>query len=370
MRAPRRDDLADHLVRDTLTNSVRQVLLIALLIGSPYIFISWFYLQAEDAVVRWGYPPLFVVLVLYGLIMYRRPRSVVPVSRVVLVGVELGWLGGMLIKLRAAPEVHEAWDSLFPTTFLGFVVFIVVGFIVGTARQAVVNAAAIVLGVLVLGFIGLGIPGGSEYARDLIRYASYLGFISGLLHVLSRAKINLTRADLAWQEASSEVTDLRDMAYLDPLTGLANRRRLVEELTYQSTLVSEDHQVAVIYLDLDHFKDVNDRHGHATGDAVLCWVGEVAGRTVRRNDLVARLGGEEFVIVTAGTGPDRALQLAERLRRVLPDELESATGVRVTASFGVVSLRADETAEMVLDRVDKLMYAAKGEGRDRVAVDG
>ena len=370
MRTPRRDPASDHLVRDTLTHSVRQVLLIALTLGAPYVAVSWILLQEEDAVIRWGFPPLFVLLVSYAIILYRIPRLVVPVSRAVLVIAELGWLAGMLIKLRAAPEVHSAWDSLFPTTFLGFVVFIVVGFIVGTARQAVVNAIAICAGVLALGFIGLGIPGGDAYARDLIRYASYLAFISGLLHVLSRAKINLTRADLAWQEASREVTDLRDMAYLDPLTGLANRRRLVEELTYQSSLVSEDHPVAVIYLDLDHFKDVNDKHGHATGDAVLCWVGEVAGRTVRRNDLVARLGGEEFVIVTAGTGPERALQLAERLRRVLPEELESATGVRVTASFGVVSLRRDETAERALDRVDRLMYSAKGDGRDRVAVDG
>lgn len=369
MRAPRRDELAAHIARDTLTAAIRQVMIVVLALGIPAVLVSWLLLRAEDPVINWGFPPLSVMLVAYAVVLVRWPRLTVPVSQGVLVLAETAWMVGMVVKLRDAPEVHEAWDSLFPTTFLGFVVFIVVGFLACSPRAAVMNAVAVVGGVLGFGLVGLAVPGGADYARDLIRYAFYLGVLAGLLHVLSRAKVNLTRAELAWEEASLEVSGLRELAYLDPLTGLANRRRLVEELTFQAGQVAEENPVSVLYLDLDRFKEVNDQHGHATGDAVLCWVGEVAGRTVRRADLVARLGGEEFVIVTAGTGPDRARQLAERLRKMLPEELEAATGVRVTASFGVVALRPGEGAEAVLDRVDRMMYLAKAAGRDRVAIE-
>ena len=159
------------------------------------------------------------------------------------------------------------------------------------------------------------------------------------------------------------------MAYLDELTGIANRRRLMEELGHQSGLVTADHPVSVVYFDLDRFKQLNDTRGHELGDRVLRQVAEVADRLVRDGDLLARLGGEEFVVVTPDTDHHRATQLAERLREALPVELSVTVGAAVTASFGVTELRAGEDPASVLRRVDTLMYRAKADGRDRVCVD-
>nr|WP_237728301.1 GGDEF domain-containing protein [Cellulomonas sp. APG4] len=163
---------------------------------------------------------------------------------------------------------------------------------------------------------------------------------------------------------------MRDIAYLDALTGLANRRRLLEELAERSQQVSPQNPVALVYFDLDHFKEVNDTYGHGVGDQVLCLVARAASRVVRQHDLVARVGGEEFVVVAPGTDRDRAVQLAERLRAVLPQEVGEALGLQITGSFGVVLLEPAEPPLAALDRVDALMYDAKTSGRDRVISPG
>src|SRR5690606_27053422 len=185
-------------------------------------------------------------------------------------------------------------------------------------------------------------------------------------HVLSRTKERLADAVARASRADAAAVRLRDMAYLDELTGIANRRRLLEELGHQATLVGPDHPVSVVFFDLDHFKTVNDTHGHATGDRVLQLVARTAEGVVREGDVLARLGGEEFVIVAPGTVHQRAAQLAERLRELLREVVQVDLGVAVTASFGVTELRAGEAPAAVLARVDALMYGAKREGRDRV----
>jgi diguanylate cyclase (GGDEF)-like protein len=162
---------------------------------------------------------------------------------------------------------------------------------------------------------------------------------------------------------------MREMAYRDALTGAANRRRLEDELAYQGRVVRSGLDVALVYLDLDRFKTVNDEHGHVVGDRVLIAVAVVLEQHVRSGDLVARPGGEEFVVVAPGLAPEDAREMAERLRVALPAAVERDAGVRVTASFGVTALRADEEPARALDRVDALMYRAKRDGRDRVAGD-
>ena len=129
---------------------------------------------------------------------------------------------------------------------------------------------------------------------------------------------------------------------MDELTGLANRRPLLDELGHQAGRADPSHLVGVVYFDLDHFKHVNDTHGHDQGDQVLRAVAGIAGRIVRDYDLVARIGGEELVLVAPATTHAEAVQLAERLRAALPIELEATLGVRLTASFGVTDLAPDE----------------------------
>ncbi|MCG7287043.1 GGDEF domain-containing protein [Cellulomonas sp. ACRRI] len=160
------------------------------------------------------------------------------------------------------------------------------------------------------------------------------------------------------------------MAYRDPLTGAANRRRLEDELAYQARVVGSGLDVALVYLDLDRFKAVNDVHGHTVGDRVLVAVARALEQHVRSGDLVARLGGEEFLVVAPGTGSGDARALAERLRGAVPGAVRAQAPVDVTASLGVTALRAGEEPAAAIGRVDALMYRAKRAGRDRVAVDG
>jgi diguanylate cyclase (GGDEF)-like protein len=132
------------------------------------------------------------------------------------------------------------------------------------------------------------------------------------------------------------------------------------------------HELAVIIFDIDRFKDVNDHHGHAAGDLVLRHVASVTAEAVRDTDVLARYGGDEFVLVAPETDEANALRLAERIREALRSRDVSVNShrLRVTASFGISMLRAnDEEPERILARADSALYAAKTGGRDRVVVD-
>lgn len=162
------------------------------------------------------------------------------------------------------------------------------------------------------------------------------------------------------------------MAYVDPLTGVYNRRYMTAHLERQVAAVrSGEKPVSLAILDVDHFKAINDLHGHSTGDQVLCILAERLSEGTRSSDLVARYGGEEFVAIMPGTPGDIAVRVAERLRRSLaanPFSLDGpACALKVTASFGVATLKpGEETADELMKRADQALYEAKKAGRNRV----
>ncbi len=169
---------------------------------------------------------------------------------------------------------------------------------------------------------------------------------------------------LAVTEAASRV---------DPLTGLHNRRYLAEQASRVWRQSRRDGtRVVAMVLDLDHFKRVNDAHGHAAGDAVLQAVSRSLAATVRPADLLARTGGEEIVVVGMVSDSDEAARLGERLRAAVADT-RTEDGHRVTVSIGVALVRPvdgeDAPASLwrLIDRADAAMYEAKRSGRDRVA---
>jgi diguanylate cyclase (GGDEF)-like protein len=159
-------------------------------------------------------------------------------------------------------------------------------------------------------------------------------------------------------------------AMTDGLTGLANRRQCDEALTSEIARVSRfGGSFAVVLADLDGFKDLNDTHGHATGDAVLREVGALLQRTLRASDLAGRWGGEEFLLLLRETSLRGALELAERVRSALEACTILAvdgTPLHVTASFGVGVFDADEDADVVA-AADAALYVAKRGGKNRVA---
>ncbi len=163
------------------------------------------------------------------------------------------------------------------------------------------------------------------------------------------------------------------LSNLDPLTGLYNRRYLVEQAPRLWRQARRDGtRVAAMVLDLDHFKRLNDEHGHAAGDAVLRAVAESLAATVRPADVLARTGGEELVVLGLVSDPDEASRLAERLRRAVAGT-SSVDGHAVTASIGIALTRpvdgedAPDALWRLIDRADVAMYEAKEAGRDRVA---
>ena len=163
------------------------------------------------------------------------------------------------------------------------------------------------------------------------------------------------------------------LSNLDPLTGLYNRRYLVEQAPRLWRQARRDGtRVAAMVLDLDHFKRLNDAHGHAAGDAVLRAVADSLTATVRPADVLARTGGEELVVLGLVSDPDEASRLAERLRRAVA-ATNTEDGHTVTASIGIALTRpvdgedAPDALWRLIDRADVAMYEAKQAGRDRVA---
>ena len=171
---------------------------------------------------------------------------------------------------------------------------------------------------------------------------------------------NVERAQQIEQQAST-----------DFLTGIPNRRTLMSRLSLELDRVKRkaDLRCAVLALDLDHFKLVNDTHGHAAGDAVLCDVASSIDRSIRPSDLVARMGGEEFVVILPDTTAAGALAMAERLRGALAETAVEFDGARIdmTVSIGLTLIdAADESEDVVLSRADRAMYEAKAGGRNTV----
>ncbi|HEY4587467.1 MAG TPA: PleD family two-component system response regulator [Brevundimonas sp.] len=162
-----------------------------------------------------------------------------------------------------------------------------------------------------------------------------------------------------------------ELAITDPLTGLHNRRYMTSQLqALVARAVRGGGPVAVLVLDIDHFKDVNDTFGHDVGDEVLKEFSVRLATNVRAVDLPCRLGGEEFVVVMPGTSLDDAHRIAERIRRDVgssPFRMKGGDVLNVTVSVGVaVSLDLDDSPEALLKRADEGVYEAKAQGRNRV----
>ncbi|QID19443.1 GGDEF domain-containing protein [Nitrogeniibacter mangrovi] len=160
------------------------------------------------------------------------------------------------------------------------------------------------------------------------------------------------------------------LARTDPLTGLLNRRAFYERADAAwSTAARNDRPLAAVVVDIDHFKRLNDTHGHTTGDVALAEVGRVLASTARRGDIVARWGGEEFVVLLPETDEHQAARLAERLRRQI-HALELATSddtpIRLSASFGVCSRTGLDSLDALIDTADTHLREAKQAGRNRV----
>ena len=159
---------------------------------------------------------------------------------------------------------------------------------------------------------------------------------------------------------------LKEIAYTDSLTNTYNRLHFNRLLDAEIDKVKRyGRQLSIIFFDVDHFKQINDNHGHQMGDVVLQEIAAVISGANRSSDIFSRYGGEEFVILTASTNIDGAMEHAQRLRQDI--EQQPFKIGRVTASFGVAEFNpASDNQESLLERADKAMYQAKSDGRNCV----
>ena len=252
-----------------------------------------------------------------------------------------GFVAGVLIALSVlrAPD-RDALDGL-------------------VSASAFVIAAQFVYRPLMMG-MGIDLP------------PTVAGFFSSDfgLHILTVQCVVtiLTVASISLVHVRDTVRSLERATARDPLTGLLNRRGLdaaVDAITQRKQ--RSFRPVSVVVTDIDRFKTVNDTHGHDVGDHVIRALARLLDGTARPDDVVARMGGEEFVVVMSDASPDLARLFAEGVRIAL-SEMPQATGGRITASFGVAELMPGMTVAEAISAADMALYEAKRAGRNRVRI--
>ena len=185
-----------------------------------------------------------------------------------------------------------------------------------------------------------------------------------------RARVGVGQRMLEMRAALSQARDaLAHEATHDALTGILNRRAILDRLRIELARAErENGTVSVGLCDIDHFKEVNDRHGHQVGDDVLCGFAERVQNRLRSYDHFGRYGGEEFLVITPGSPPSDEAALYERLRAGVADEAIQTRGdaVAISVSIGVAHGSGEEALDALLADADRALYEAKGHGRNCV----
>ena len=278
-------------------------------------------------------------------------------------------LGPLAVRSGAHPEHTELFISLCVTVAMAAAAGVTGGtsspivflFPIGVVMNAVrAGPASVVLCSLVTAAVFL--------LASLLNDAGAV--LSHPLQMVSVGVMQLAVTIAAVALASAEISHRR-ASIVDPLTGLLNRQGLpdrFEELRQQALVSAAP--ITLVLFDLDHFKRVNDLHGHDVGDRLLREVAQVIRGTLRRFELVYRMGGEEFLLLLPGMAESEGEEVAEELRQAI-SRGELGAGLGVTASFGV---SGTDSAEVDFDRLhrraDQALYRAKRDGRDRVHISG
>ncbi len=202
-----------------------------------------------------------------------------------------------------------------------------------------------------------------------------LGVFTTMLLIMMYIGGEVTSLRSAFAKRSDRLNEamsqLAELAMRDELTGLYNRRYIMDVLTQQQALANRGQVgFTLLYCDLDHFKRINDRFGHYRGDQVLCEFANLASEVVRSVDYVARIGGEEFLLVLVGADEREAMMVAERLgeRTRNFSAASPEADFHLTVSTGIASFSPGERVEDVIQRADLALYRAKSEGRDQIIV--
>ena len=227
-----------------------------------------------------------------------------------------------------------------------------------------------------------------DYHRQIERYAQQIrqtNNVDEIIHLLDEALLEtralhshsevqtareqVNRAEQKLEALKTELEQLRGLVHTDPLTGALNRSGLDEAFAREAARADRHNSpFCVALLDLDDFKQVNDIHGHQAGDNVLLHLVTRARETLRPSDIIARFGGEEFVVLLPDTAPEAGVAIIDRLQHNLATNppLHAGLSLPVTFSAGITARACHEPQSAVIGRADEAMYRAKQAGKNRV----
>ena len=360
------EQTADNPAQESAWTRMRPVVLVLLLGGLGHTLVCWVALQLDffrggTAVFNslftaiWTGHIVLLALAAAGVNRYLPARDMIlPV---------VVW--STLVLLFSAYFVDQVRLCVM---MILFAVLQVGVFRVRLRGFAVVSALAVLAYAVIIALVHRNHPASIDVFSELIQWVVFT--IMTIVFVALAAEISDIRVQVSErnEELGEIVERIQDMAIKDELTGLYNRRHALERL-YKIREMAERgaFDFVIAYVDLDHFKDVNDDYGHQVGDDVLRAFARTVQKQVTGRDFCARLGGEEFLVVLVKTDLNSAESLAQDLRRKLSQaRIDSAPDLRVTASMGLARFQAGESLDVLLARADDALYEAKASGRDRV----
>lgn len=281
-------------------------------------------------------------------------------------------LAGMLMSLEIIAHALLAtwvlgWDSNFYMFVFCVVPIVAFSFQQARPKRVCLNLAIMLL--LVGGFVSRRYVGGGSQISPVLMDTF------GVVNACAATALLLRSAALSVTFSLQMQMNLFQAAHRDSLTNLYTRRRVMQRVR-QLNKESPGQAVSLLVLDIDHFKSINDARGHDVGDAVLQRVAQAITASIRREDMAARWGGEEFLVLMPGTSTADAQQVADRLLERIREEAGAVIGLeegsdgalQVTATMAVVTVGLGETFAAALNRADQLLYEGKRAGRDRVMV--
>ena len=342
----------------------RLVYALVLVGGIAITLLSWWFRGPDDPFLARVYPPFAAVLAGLLVVLWRQWLTLEHIEGLMVLVASALILGRLAWHMHFAAGIEQQLMVLVGGHFWAVGLLVAGAFVMLDRRRGVIAGLAILGISILLTVTGVlreymaAAPPAAETLMYLVRVHVFLGLLLALLAAVAGMRDQLQRALLR-----AEI--LHDWATTDPLTGLANRRAAEAGLEREIAYAQRYHQpLSVIIADLDHFKDVNDTHGHAHGDRVLREVTARLQARVRDSDLTARWGGEELLVVAPGIDLREATALAERCRRALAEE--PVAGLGITATLGVAEFTPEDDRDSLLARADRQLYAGKAAGRNRV----
>lgn len=350
------------LLASPSTNFILRLLPAMLAIGAVVVAAMWYQearLNLIGTADRIGYPLLLAATTLGALLLKFRPRSL----RLVIAAVFFAYLAHLLAVyyVEMSNRIMTGDSSSYELTILALWLPLgyVGSFVFFSPRAAVRTSLAIYVAISLPQWVLLGIE-----TDEITRQIAIAILISQPLYIAALWGVGMLKAHA--RGIHNLAKSMSEAATVDALTGVANRRAMDHVLAKVTQSPSvPDRPLALLMIDVDHFKRINDTYGHAAGDDVLIKLAHEANVHLRAGDLLGRWGGEEFMIIALDQTSASVHQMAERLRAALEKTTFPHIGT-VTVSIGVTSFIPGEDVDAFINRADEALYQAKERGRNRV----